>query len=143
MQIDRSRIGYRIKEFSCQRGFEFPATFLFYIQIIGKIRSAAKINRTKDQRIIHRQDKGSVTHHAGFISDGFFQCLPQNDTGIFHGMMSVHVQITVDTALQIHKTMLCKSRKHMIKETDPRLHPGCSAAVKHQLHTDVRLFCLT
>ena len=143
MQIDACRIGNRIEEFSCQRGLEFAAALLFHIQIIGKIRSAAKIHRTQHQCIIHRQDKGSVTYHTGLITDRFLQRLSENDPGILHRMVTVHIQITFHAAFQIHKTMLCKSRKHMIKKADPRLHFGCSVTVKHQLHTDIRLFCLT
>ena len=65
--------------------------------------------------------------------------LPQNNTDILHGVVQIHIQITLGLHLEVKQPMTAEKIQHVIKKWNPCLHLGLTLAVHHQLDGNLRL----
>ena len=98
VQIDGCIAGYSIKEFSYQLCIQIAHSSGGKGTIIIQPGSSAQIHGTQYQRIIHRENRGTISAYSLFVSQGLSQCLSDYDPRIFHCVVSVHMQIPLGPA---------------------------------------------
>ena len=129
MQVHTCTVGNGIEKLPDQLSIQ-PAdhrNIKFVIKI--EIGTSAQIHCARNQRVIHRQQKISVTFNSFFVSDCLSDRLPEYDSRIFYGMMSVHKQISVHFYRQIKKSVPCKAVQHMVEKSDAGINIRAAGAV--------------
>ena len=74
---------------------------------------------------------------SGFISYRFQNCLSDYDSGIFYGVMTIHIQISIDLYGKIEQPMSCHSVQHMIKKSNSSIDLIVPGSIKIQCYFNV------
>ena len=140
LQMQRqSRMGGEgAEKLRCQAGVKRPYPLLPDLRLIHKIRPAADIHRRKPQRFIHRHIEAAESRDAAFTPQRLGKRFAEHNAGVFHRVVTVHMQITFGLYRQPETAVHGKRFEHMIKKTDAggHLHP---AAIEANLHCNVGL----
>ena len=118
VQIHLRTIGYCIEEFLYHLCIKISNPLCCQVQIINKIWSSGKVDRTHNKRFIHRKKEITETLNGFFISKRTFDRFSENNSRIFYRMMAIHIQITLYGQIQIKKSVLGKACQHMIEKSD-------------------------
>jgi hypothetical protein len=81
-------------------------------------RAASEIHRCQAESFIHGHQKIASSQDAAPITQSTVKCLPERDSHIFHGMMLIHIQITLGGEFQIEASVTRKQLQHVIEKTD-------------------------
>ena len=69
-------------------------SFLLKIRMKHQKRPAADVCRSKSKRFIHRGKETAETHNTGTIAQCFPKCITQNNTRIFHRVVTIYIKVT-------------------------------------------------
>jgi hypothetical protein len=64
---------------------------------------------------------GAIAADTPFVTEGLYECLPQGNAAIFHGVMGVHFKVSPAFQRQVDDRVLRKKRQHVVKKRDASL----------------------
>src|SRR5208337_304254 len=102
-----------------------------------KISPPAQIDRTGDQRLVHRQREMAVAANSGPIAQGLTYGQPQADADVLDGVMLIDVQVALGLDNQVNGGMLGQEREHVIEEADASRDLAAAAAVEIDFKPDI------
>ena len=65
------------------------------VQMIAEHAAAGDIHRRENQRLVHGQGRGAVAADAPAVAQGLLEGRAQADAHVLHGVVIVHVPISV------------------------------------------------
>ena len=82
------------------------------------VKSAAprQVQRGKDQRFIHWNGHAAVTRDPLFVAECLSKCLAKRDADILHGVVVIHLRVTVAGNGKVKTAVRGKEREHMIQK---------------------------
>ena len=143
MNIHHCTVRYGIEEFFDHFGIQLTDILYRKFCIIFQIRTSGKIYCTQCQCLVHRKNHMPEPLDSGFISYRFQNCLSDYDSGILYGVMTIHIQISIDLYGKIEQPMSCHSVQHMIKKSNSCIDLIVPGSIKIQCYFNVSFFCCT
>ena len=66
-----------------------------------------------------------------------FHCFAERDSGVFDGVVLVHVQVAASDEFEIERAMAGDLFEHVVEEANARIDVRLAAAVEIELHADI------
>ena len=141
MEVHGCTVGNGIEEFTYHLCIHLSDPLGSKGRIIIQIRSAGQVNGAQSQGLIHRKQKMPIAFDTFFLTKGFLNRLSEHNSGIFDGMVTIHIEIPVHVDSKIEKSVTGKTGKHMIEETDSGGNISHTLSVQIQLDGNLCFFC--
>ena len=104
-----------------------------------QLRAIAEVDDGSAQGFIHGDVGVAVAPDARLIAQGLPEAFAHNDAGIFHGVVEIDVDITIDLDFQINQRVSGEKSEHVVKERDSGVDPGVPFSVQVQAEFDFGL----
>src|SRR5256885_2904495 len=105
-------------------------------------RPPRHVHRRRDERLVHRDERGPEPHDPPLVAEGLVDRLAQHDADVLDGMVLVDLDVTLRLDGEVHETVLRPGLQHVAEERDRRLHLRGAGAVEVELERDLRLLRL-
>ncbi len=86
--------------------------------------AAAEIQDDPGESFVHGKQHRAVADNAMFIPEGLTDGLTEDDAGVFHRVMEVHMKVPFGAEGEVDQAMFGKKRQHVIEEPDPGVNIG-------------------
>ena len=139
VEIHLGRIAQRLEEMQEHFRRHLPYLFTFEVGIPYQPRTASEIQGYLTQAIVHREAI-AITFDTSLIAQGFRKTLTQGQSGIFDGVMFIHLQIALHTDGQVEATMLADLLQHVVEEAQAGRNVTLAASVQVYLYIYISFF---
>ena len=143
MEIETAFLHECLQEFFNQFRLKIADTRRFEFGFVYEIRPSRQIDHHARERFIERHVGMPKPHDPEPIALGFLQCLSQNQTDVFHGVMTINLEITFRVDLQIEMTMASKLSEHVIEKRNAGTDLIFTRPVEVQTDADFRFVGLS
>ena len=117
---------------------ELPDLRRLKFNIIDETGTSRKIDGGCCQCFIHRQGKMSEPPQTGFVAESLGKCLTENNTGVFDGVMSIHMQIAASMERHVDQGMGGKKCEHVVEEAQTGGNLRRAGAIEVECQRDLR-----
>jgi hypothetical protein len=97
----------------------------------------AEIDRGDCQSFIHWHDEVSSAQDAALRSERFRDCFAEGDSGVFNGVMLIHVEIAFRLDFQIEGTVPRDQFEHVVQEAYAGANLCLPAAIEVKAQTNI------
>ena len=104
-----------------------------------QLRAIAEVDDGSAQSFVHRDVGVAVASDSRLVAQGFAEAFADDDSGIFHGVMEIDADITIDLDFQINQRVSGEKSEHVVEEGDSGVDPGVSFSVQVQAEFDFSL----
>jgi len=104
-----------------------------------QLRAIAEVDDGSAQSFVHRDVGVAVASDSRLVAYGFAEAFADDDAGIFHGVMEIDADITIDLDFQINQRVSGEKSEHVVEEGDSGVDPGVSFSVQVQAESDFSL----
>jgi len=119
VQGDKSMIDKTLKELVRQLAVKSANHAALEGQIHDQPGAAGKINDNTRKCFVQRYIGMAIAANAFLVTDCLVHCLPQGNANVFHGVVTVHMQIANGADVQVQHGVTGNLIEHMVKETNP------------------------
>ena len=81
----------------------------------------------------------AVASDAGLIAQGFAEAFSDDDPGVFHGVVVIDFDISINLDFEIDEGVSGKKSEHVVEKGDSGIDPGDSLSVQVQAEFDFGL----
>lgn len=104
-----------------------------------QLRAIAEVDDGSAQGFVHGDVGVAVASDARLVAQGLAEAFADDDAGIFHGVVEIDVDITIDLDFQINQRVSGEKSEHVVEEGDSGVDPGISLSVQVQAEFDFGL----
>ena len=104
-----------------------------------QLRAIAEVDDGSAQGFVHGDVGVAVASDARLVAQGLAEAFADDDAGIFHGVVEIDVDITIDLDFQINQRVSGEKSEHVVEEGDSGVDPGVSLSVQVQAEFDLGL----
>ncbi len=122
-----------------KRGLESLDRLLLPLNVPGKERAAAEIQRHFRQSFVHGQKHEAVAVNAGLVARRFLQRLAEADADVFHGVVVVHFRVALGLHLKVEAAVLGEKLEHVVEERNAGRYFVAAGSVDVEAEADVGL----
>ena len=110
------------------------------VHLIAQAVPSAQVHRAQHQRLIHGQQEMAVAHDAPLVPQRLEKCLAQRDADVLHGMMIVHLRVSLAAQGQIELPVEGQQLQHVVEKAHAGRNVRLSGPVQVQRQGDSRFF---
>ena len=143
MQGDEGMVDQALKELESELGVKLANLTRGKGQVHLKARTAREIHHHPAQGLIKRHIGVPIAADATFVPHRLGNRLTQGDANVFHGVVSIDVQVPNRLDLQIDQAVSGNLVQHVIKKSNACGELGDTCAIQIEFDFDLRLRRLT
>ncbi len=142
VQRDAHCVGERAEEVLDHLGAEVAYALVGELGFIFQVRAAGDIQRAAGQTFVHRQHKAKAVD-AALIAERHLQRLAERQTGIFHGVVIVDIQIALHGDVHAETAVGGNLIQHVVEEADAGVNFAAAFAVQPHFYVNLRFTGIT
>lgn len=117
MQRNAGILGQRLKELAHQFRVEGADLRCGKIDVPHKEGPAGNIDGSLGHRLVHGKVERGITGNAAPVAQRLGNRLADGDAGIFHGVVVIDMQVTLDLDLHVDQRMAAELVQHMVEKS--------------------------
>src|SRR5205085_1511202 len=103
---------------------------LWNINAVPKVGTPRDIDHAPDEGLVEWHHGIPITANPGPVAKRLGDGLAEDDTGVFHRMVTVHVQVAPTLDGEIEQSVTSQSLEHVVEEADAGMDLGVASAVQ-------------
>ena len=117
-------------------GGHIAYTFAMELHVPHEPRTSPEVESHLTEAVIHRKAE-PISLYASFVSQGLSETLSKGQCGILHGMMLIHMKVTLAVHAQVHHAMVGQLFQHMVQESQSSMYVTLSVSIQIEFHRDI------
>jgi hypothetical protein len=142
VQIGAGVVDESAEEVLDQFGLQIAYQADFHAILVYERGASAEIDSDYGERFVHGENKVSGAIDAFAIAEGLGKKLPDDDAGVFNGVVLIDVEIAFGRELEVKRAVFGEQLQHVIEEANARRNLVAATAFDAEFATDLGFLCV-